>query len=39
MIGVIVVAPAIEKWSFPWDTPDSHGGNMDTKIIKEGSTL
>lgn len=39
MIGVIGLAPAEEKGSIPCSTPDSHGGNMDAKIIKEGSTL
>lgn len=39
MIGVIGVSPAKEKGAIPCDTPDSHGGNMDAKIIKEGSTL
>lgn len=39
MIGVIGVAPAKEKGAVPCDTPDSHGGNMDAKIIKENSTL
>jgi amidase len=39
MIGVIGVAPSKEKGLIPCDTPDSHGGNMDAKIITEGSTL
>lgn len=37
MIGVIGVAPAGEPISC--GTPDSHGGNMDCKIIAEGATL
>lgn len=37
MIGVIGVAP--EDKEIPCGTPESHGGNMDTTIIKEGSTL
>lgn len=37
MIGVIGVAP--EGKPVPCGTPDRHGGNMDTCLIKEGATL
>ncbi|MEG6520529.1 acetamidase/formamidase family protein [Desulfotomaculum sp. 1211_IL3151] len=37
MIGVIGVAPAGQPISC--GTPDCHGGNMDTTLIKSGSTL
>ncbi|GGZ81215.1 acetamidase [Ignatzschineria indica] len=37
MIGVIGVAPKDEPIST--GTPAEHGGNMDTKLIKEGATL
>lgn len=37
MIGVIGVAPEGEEISC--GTPDCHGGNMDTKLIREGATL
>lgn len=37
MIGVIGVAPKEEPIST--GTPTEHGGNMDTKLIKEGATL
>lgn len=37
MIGVIGTAPAAD--SVPCGTPGKHGGNMDCKIIKEGTTL
>ena len=37
MIGVIGVAPADRD--IPTDTPDSHGGNMDCKMITADSTL
>ncbi|WP_347253219.1 acetamidase/formamidase family protein [Leminorella grimontii] len=37
MIGVIGVAPEGEAVSC--GTPDDHGGNMDSKIIREGTTL
>ena len=37
MIGVIGVAPAGEP--IPTGTPDSHGGNMDNKLIAAGTTL
>lgn len=37
MIGVIGVAPAGEAISC--GTPDSHGGNMDCKVIAAGATL
>jgi len=36
MIGVIGVA---SKEEFPTGVPDRHGGNMDSRIITEGSTL
>ena len=37
MIGVIGVAPGEE--GVPCGTPGAHGGNMDNKKIKEGTTL
>ncbi|MBP6116841.1 MAG: acetamidase/formamidase family protein [Neisseriaceae bacterium] len=37
MIGVIGVAPAGDP--IPCGVPDTHGGNMDTKLITEGATL
>lgn len=37
MIGVIGVAPKGE--GIPCGTPGAHGGNMDNKKIKEGTTL
>lgn len=37
MIGVIGTAPASE--SISCGTPDAHGGNMDCKIIRAGTTL
>jgi len=37
MIGVIGTAPAGEPVSC--GTPDKHGGNMDSKVIREGTTL
>lgn len=37
MIGVIGTAPAGEAISC--GVPDAHGGNMDCKIIREGTTL
>ena len=39
MIGVIGVAPAEEDGEWATDSPWKHGGNMDTKDIKAGSTL
>lgn len=39
MIGVIGTSPGKNEKAVPCGTPASHGGNMDTKIIKEGSTL
>lgn len=39
MIGVIGVAPAVEDGEWTTDSPWKHGGNMDTKDIKKGSTL
>lgn len=38
MIGVIGTAPAGGE-SISCGTPDKHGGNMDSKVIAEGSTL
>lgn len=37
MIGVIGVAPIGEE--IPCGVPDSHGGNMDTKVITQGASL
>lgn len=37
MIGVIGVAP--EGEDVPTGTPGPHGGNMDTKLIREGATI
>ncbi|ARU62134.1 acetamidase [Tumebacillus avium] len=37
MIGVIGTAPAGDPVSC--GTPDQHGGNMDCKVIREGTTL
>ena len=37
MIGVIGLAP--EGEDIPTGTPDSHGGNMDNKLITAGTTL
>ncbi len=37
MIGVIGVAPAGEP--VPCGTPGPHGGNLDSKLIREGATL
>lgn len=39
MIGVIGVAPHEADGDWTTDTPWKHGGNMDTKDIKEGNTL
>ena len=39
MIGVIGTSPGRDEKEVPCGTPASHGGNMDTKVIKEGSTL
>lgn len=39
MIGVIGVAPKKEDGEWATDSPWKHGGNMDTKDIKAGSTL
>ncbi len=39
MIGVIGTSPGRDEKAVPCGTPASHGGNMDTKVIKEGSTL
>lgn len=39
MIGVIGVAPKEEDGEWSTDSPWKHGGNMDTKDIKAGSTL
>jgi amidase len=38
MIGVIGTAPAGSQ-SISCGTPDKHGGNMDSKVITEGTTL
>lgn len=37
MIGVIGTAP--EREEIPCGTPHRHGGNMDTRLIRKGSTL
>jgi len=37
MIGVIGVAPSVK--SIDCGTPGSHGGNMDNKVIRAGSTV
>lgn len=37
MIGVIGVAPGEDD--IPCGTPERHGGNMDTRLIKKGSKL
>lgn len=37
MIGVIGTAPA--EVDVPCGTPGDHGGNMDSKVIREGATL
>ena len=39
MIGVIGCSPGKDEEAVPCGTPASHGGNMDTKVITEGSTL
>ena len=39
MIGVIGTSPGENEKEVPCGTPASHGGNMDTKVIKEGSTI
>ncbi|HOG52405.1 MAG TPA: acetamidase/formamidase family protein [Bacillota bacterium] len=39
MIGVIGVATSDGEGEVPTGTPGRHGGNMDTKAIKEGSTV
>lgn len=39
MIGVIGTSPGQNEKAVPCGTPASHGGNMDTKVIKEDSTL
>lgn len=39
MVGVIGVAPAAEDGAWPTHSPWKHGGNMDTKDIRAGSTL
>jgi amidase len=39
MVGVIGVAPKEEDGQLPTEVPWKHGGNMDTKDIKKGSTL
>ncbi|MCL2526579.1 MAG: acetamidase/formamidase family protein [Coriobacteriia bacterium] len=37
MVGVIGVAPA--NASIPTGTPDAHGGNMDCRLVTEGSSV
>ncbi|MFA5577269.1 MAG: acetamidase/formamidase family protein [Tissierellaceae bacterium] len=39
MIGVIGVAPAAEDGEWATNSPWKHGGNMDTRDIRAGSTL
>ena len=39
MIGVIGTSPGKDEKEVPCGTPAAHGGNMDTKVIKEGATL
>ncbi len=39
MIGVIGVAPAEKDGTWPTHVPWKHGGNMDTKLIKKGTSL
>lgn len=39
MIGVIGVAPAVADGEWGTASPWKHGGNMDTKDIKKGTTL
>lgn len=39
MVGVIGVAPSEDDGAWATDSPWKHGGNMDTKDIKAGSTL
>jgi len=39
MIGVIGCSPGEDEEAVPCGTPGSHGGNMDTKVITEDSTL
>lgn len=39
MIGVIGVAPSKEEGEWGTHSPWKHGGNMDTKLIKKGSSL
>ncbi|MEC9489388.1 MAG: acetamidase/formamidase family protein [Halanaerobiales bacterium] len=39
MIGVIGTSPGKDDQAVPCGTPASHGGNMDTKVIKQGSTI
>ena len=39
MIGVIGVAPSDTDGPCPTNTPNKHGGNMDTHDIRKGSTL
>lgn len=39
MIGVIGTAPGKNEEAVSCGTPASHGGNMDTKVIREGSTV
>jgi len=39
MIGVIGTSPGKDEKAVPCGTPASHGGNMDTKVIKENAIL
>lgn len=39
MIGVIGLAPAMEDGKWGTHTPWKHGGNMDSTVIRKGSTL
>lgn len=39
MIGVIGLAPSLEDGNWPTETPYKHGGNMDNKMIRRGSTV
>ncbi len=39
MIGVIGVAPSLEKGDVMCGSPGSHGGNMDNLMITSGATL
>jgi len=39
MIGVIGTSPGEDEKAVSCGTPASHGGNMDTKVIRAGTTL